>query len=270
MREAEAADRPRTGRPRARSESTSRSRSLVDHGGTACPSCSTTCARRSRRWSRRSRRRSRRRATAGRSRSLRRSYTCGRCRWRARTPPKPYRPSNWKPEISGRVFHRVADAQAVVVVVEVARRREHAAEVVVLREALHEIDDRIVLAAERHGAVRAAREADDGLAAEFARGGRARRAMLKPFSSWNSAAGRRDRCRAAPSLPDRLPLLNLTRLDALLPFAFCALHVRDARIGDTVQRDAALRARRRRARPAVRSANERICFIVGFPVGRLV
>ena len=24
-------------------------------------------------------------------------------------------------------------------------------------------------------------------------------------------------------LPDRLPLLNLTRLDALLPFAFCAL-----------------------------------------------
>lgn len=74
--------------------------------------------------------------------------------------------------------------------------------------------------------------------------------------------------RSPQRLPDRLPLLNFTRLDALLPFAFCALWtyaMPASAMPYSVTLLCACAPAATSAAGRASSANERICFIVGFP-----
>lgn len=108
-----------------------------------------------------------------------------------------------------------------------------------------EIDDRIVLAAERHGAVGAAPEADDGLAAEFApalaeRAGADVEAVLELEQRGQAAAEILDAAQppAAARQVAAAELHEARRVAAVRVLR--VVDVCDARVGDAVQRDAAL------------------------------
>ncbi len=145
-----------------------------------------------------------------------------------------------------RVLHRVVDAEAVVVVVDVARRREHAAQIVVGGDALHEIDERVVLAAERERAVAVARQADERLPAEQAA------ALTLPAAARIEAVLQLEQrlqpaaeilgAFHAPAAAGEVARAAVTEHPRVV-LALFMVHIGDRRVDHAIQRDARLRMR---------------------------
>lgn len=151
------------------------------------------------------------------------------------------------------ILHCVGRAQAVVVVVDVARRGKNAAEEVITRDALNHIDKRVILTAERDSAVLVAGQPHERLTTKLT-------ATLVQFA--------RARVKAAFQLEDRFQSTTqvFRTLDTpavaihvavnhphLFFVAIGVVHIADACVDDAVKRDAGLRV------GCAREASKRNC-----------
>src|SRR6266702_3268174 len=149
-------------------------------------------------------------------------------------------------------------ARAVVVVVDVTRRRERGAEVVVGGDALNRIRDRVVLTAQRDGAPLVALEAHVSLAAE-----QARTLAHLARADIEAAFQREDRLQAAAKIFTALQAPAVAAEVAVDHARQVAVRVGVVNVADTcidqpVERDAVLCMSRDRHR-AQRECNSRNC-----------